>query len=286
MNLPLSTRKIVHYIARRIGLDPEVNLSPDQAYEILSSMDDRLRECWEMYDFLEITRIEERAFAPDYDSSLCYEAGAIVWDWCSRSYYEAVMTGVGGPLSNPGLWTPLPKTSPAYIDWFQLGKTPIGACFKAYTLNPFEAPKAVEVPFVISPRGLAFVAENTPATVWIVFRVPYPGLGMFDWEATSVYATGDAVIFGDDTYHSLIDGNVGLQPDLLVGAEAWLIFKIPYVLGRFVQQASFSDSLVTNGQNEKAQAEEGKAYAYVSAEYDKQTLQQAQQQRFSVNIPV
>jgi hypothetical protein len=283
VNPPLSTRRIVHYIARRIGLDPEINLSPDQAYEILSSMDDRLREGWEMYDFLEITRTEERAFAPDYDSSVCYETGAIVWDWCTRSYYQAVNTGVGGPLSNLSLWIPLPKTSPAYVDWFQTGKTSIGACFDAYTLNPYEDVRAVKVPFITCARGLAFVSAETPASVWISFRVPYPGLGMFDWSITETYSSGDAVIFGDDTFHSLVDDNLGNEPDS--SPDSWLIFQIPYVLGRFVQQASFSDSLVTNGQNEKAQNEEGKAYSYLQMEYDKQTLQQAQQQHFEVNIP-
>jgi hypothetical protein len=61
------------------------------------------------------------------------------------------------------------------------------------------------------------------------------------------------------------------------------LFRIPYVLARFVQQASFSDTLIVNGQNEKANLEEGKAYAYLAGEYDKQTLQTAQEQRFSVN---
>jgi hypothetical protein len=46
--------------------------------------------------------------------------------------------------------------------------------------------------------------------------------------------------------------------------------------------AAYADSLVTNGQNEKATAEEGKAYSYLNQEYDKQTLQQGQQQRFGV----
>ena len=283
MNFPVSTRKVVHYVARRIGLDPLVNLAPDQAHEILASMDDRLRESWELYNFLEITETEERAFRDDYNSSLCYEAGAEVWDPCTRSYYVAVSSGVGGPLTNPALWTPESKVSPARIPWFQIGKTPIGACFEAYTLNPYEELDAVEVPFVVSKEGLCFVVNETPATVWINFRTPYRGLGMFDWDSSVTYAAGDAVIYGDDTYHSLIDGNLNKIPS--TSADAWLIFQIPYVLARFVQQASFADSLVVNGQNEKAQAEESKAYAYLSEEYDKQTIQQGQQQRFSVRIP-
>jgi len=283
MNYPLSTREIVDYVARRIGLDPLVNLSPDQAREILASMDDRLRESWELYNFLEVTETEERAFRDDYNCNLCYKQGAEVWDPVTRSYYAAVSTGVGGPLSNTVLWTPEPKVSPAQIPWFQTGKTPIGACFNAFTLNPYEDSGAVEVPFVISKVGLCFVASETPATVWINFRTPYPGLGMFDWDSSVTYAAGDPVVYGDDTYHSLIDGNLNKKPD--TNSDAWLIFQIPYVLGRFVKQASFADSLVVNGQNEKAQAEEGKAYSYLAEEFDKQTIQQGQQSRFSVRIP-
>lgn len=280
MMSPVSTVKILYDIARRIGLDPDVNLSPDQAEEILGFMDDRLREGWEMYDFLEITETEERAFRDDYDTEKCYLKGDYVWDPCTRMYYQALADGVGGPLSNENIWTPFTRISPCYIAWEQIGKTVIGAGFKAYNLNPYEDPSAQEIPFVISRRGLEFDPRTAPATVWVQFRLPYPGLAMFEWSATATYASGDAVIYHLDTYHSLASGNIGIPPDS--DPALWELFRVPYVLAKFVQQAAYSDTLITNGQNEKAAPEEGKAYSRLSQEYDKQTLQQAQQVRFSV----
>lgn len=280
MQLSVPTVKVLYDVARRIGLDPDKNLSPDQAEEILGFMDDRCRESWEMYDFLEITETEERAFRDDYDSSICYAAGDYVWDPCTRKYYRAVMDGVGGPLSNVNIWASVPVASPCYIEWRQTNKTPIGAGFKAYNLNPYEDPNAQEIPFIISRRGLEFDPRSAPATVWLQFRLPYPGLAMFQWSISNTYSAGDAVLYNGDSYHSVVDGNLGFPPDS--SATAWKLFRIPYVLSKFVYQAAYSDTLVVNGQNEKAPVEEQKAYGRLSQEYDKQTLQQAQQQRFSV----
>jgi hypothetical protein len=275
-----------------MGLVPDENLSPDQAAEILMSMDDRLRESWELYDFLENTTIEERAFRDDYNSTLCYNVGDIVWDPCSRAYYTAVQSGVGGPLSNPSLWTgSATVTPPAYIAWWQIGKTPIGTAFEAYTKDPYADMTAKKVQFAVSSRGLEFVVNQVgqgtqvPSTVFLYFRLPYPGLGQENWDATINYMTGDPVLGSDGhTYISLIDNNLGTDPlsGTLVSQTAWQKFPIPYVFSRFVITASFSDTLVTNGQNEKAGLEVQKAYGYLNAEFDKQRLQQSQVERFSV----
>jgi hypothetical protein len=278
MNYPVATQTILYDVARLIGLDPATNLSPDAAVEILGFMDNRLREGWELYDFLETTEIEERAFRPDYNPALCYEQGDWVWDPCSRKYYQAVNTGVGGPLSNPKLWTQASSVAPAYIQWFQDGRSPIGSAFKAYTLNPYEDVNAVQVPFVISRRGLEFVPAGQ-STVWLFFRLPYPGLGIFEWDPTVTYFQGDPVLFNGDTYHSQIDGNIAQSPDT---SDTWTIFRVPYVLSRFTYKAAYSDTLIVNGQNEKAPIEEGKAYTLLSQEFDKQMLQQEQETRFNV----
>lgn len=296
MNYPVATQTVLFDIARLVGLDPATNFQPDAALEILGFMDNRLREGWELYDFLETTEIEERAFRDDYDPTLCYEQGTWVWDPCSRAYYQAVQTGVGGPLSNTALWTRASAVSPCWIPWFQTNKTPIGSAFNAYNLNPYEDKNAIEIPFVISRRGLEFLPSFQPypgssstgysaltatSTVWLFFRVPYPGLGMANWNSTLTYNQGDATLFNGDTYHSLIDANLGISPG--AAPDSWQLFRIPYVLSRFVYKAAYSDTLIVNGQNEKAPIEESKAYALLSQEFDKQTLQVKQEVRFTVN---
>ena len=268
-----------------MGLVPDENLSPDQGREILQSMDDRLREAWEMYNFIENTLTDERAFRADYDSSVCYNLGDIVWDPCSRLYYTATQAGVGGPLSNPALWTSGPSVSPAYVEWFQPGKTPIGTPFEAYTRNPYEDLSAKKVQFVISGRGLEFVPNQVPATVWLYFRYPYPGIGQELWVSTLSYNEGDQVLGADGhSYLSLGDDNVALDPTTSAGQAGWKKFPVPYIFSRFAITAAFSDTLVVNGQNEKAAAEESKAYGYLNQEFDKQKLQAGQVDRFSVNV--
>jgi hypothetical protein len=103
---------------------------------------------------------------------------------------------------------------------------------------------------------------------------------MADWSAALLYNQGDATLFNGDTYHSLIDANLALLPD--VSPDAWRLFRVPYVLSRFVYKAAYSDTLIVNGQNEKAPIEEGKAYTLLQQEFDKQTLQQKQETRFTV----
>jgi hypothetical protein len=271
-----------------MGLVPDENLSPDQAAEILLAMDDRLREGWEMFDFIENTFTEERAFRNDYDASLCYNAGDSVWDPVSRAYYTAVQTGVGGPLTNTALWTAAPSVTPAYVEWFQVGKIPVGTPFEAYTANPFEDLNAKKIQFVLSPRGIEFVPNQVGTTIWLYFRWPYPGIGQEIWSSSLIYNTGDQVLGSDGhTYISQIDGNTGTDPTIAVpqGTQpTWTRFPVPYIFSRFVITAAFSDTLITNGQNEKAQLEQAKAYAYLNSEFDKQRLQAGQVERFSVNV--
>ena len=136
MNPPVATQRIMYAVARRVGLEPvgdDANLSESKAREIMGFIDERLREGWESYDFVETTLVEQRAFANDYDPTLCYNTGDIVWDWSSNSYYQALAPTIGGTLSNPAVWQP--NVNPPYprsIPWWQTGHTQIGTCFSAW----------------------------------------------------------------------------------------------------------------------------------------------------------
>jgi hypothetical protein len=278
MNPPVSTMRIMYDVARRAGYVPagdDQNVDPDQAREILGYMDDRLHESWEMYDFVETTFLEQRAFRPDWDPSLCYPAGSIVWDPCSQQYYQALAQTVGGPLSNTNVWQANPSVvSPRYIPYWTSGKTPIGTCFGAWSKNPYEDPNRIRVHYFVSQRGLEFTATSNLAYVWLLFRIPYPGIGQDEWSATVTYNQGDAAIDGTDTYICSVDNTVALQPS--VTPANWTLFRIPWPFKRYVTQAAFSDTLITAGQNEKAGPELSKAFGYLQEAFDVQDLQQNQ----------
>jgi hypothetical protein len=282
MNPPISTQRCLYDVARRIGLVPEgsnANLDPDKAYELLGFIDDRLQEAWQLYDWIETTFIEQRAFRPDFDQAACYAQGDIVWDPSSQQYYQALAQTIGGPLSNSALWMPNPSTvSPRWVPWWQDGKTPIGVCYGAWTKNPYEDKTAIRVDFGISSRGIEFTATSNLASVWLVFRIPYPGIGRTEWDSTVPYNKADAVIDGLDTYICAADGTVGKQPSM--SPDYWTRFRVPYCMARYTIQAAFSDSLVVEGQNEKAPAELNKAYGYLQMSYDQQELQQGQLEKW------
>jgi hypothetical protein len=277
MNVAYSTQRILYDVARRRGLVPEgddANMDPEAAYQMLGFMDDRLREAWDLYDFIETTFCEQRAFAPDYDVTACYPLNSIVWDPCTQQYYQALVMTTGAPLSNTAIWAPNPNVSPRYIPWQAPGKTPIGAAFGAWNKNPYEQEHKIRQQFLISARGLEFTATSNCTFVWLVFRIPYPGIGRSQWVPTTTYNTGDATIDGTDTYISSIDSNVGHQPSLT--PASWTMFRIPYPMTRFVTQAAFADTLVVDGQNEKAPDQLTQAFGYLSEAFDQQQLQQGQ----------
>ena len=220
-------------MARRVGLEPigdNANLSQSQAREILEFMDNRLREGWETYDFVETTLVEERAFADDYDPNVSYGAGCIVWDWCSRSYYQAVVPTVGGVLTNSAVWRA--NVNPPYprmIPWLQTAHTPIDACYTAWNKNPYTDQNRIPIDFLLSNNGLEFSLSPVTQTIWLQFRIPE-------------------------------------------------IFR------EWLTRATFSDTLIVNGQNEKAPDMLQQAYAALSSEYDKQTIQVGQFQGYSARV--
>jgi hypothetical protein len=277
MNPPVSTQRVLFDVARMAGYVPSgdnENLDPEKAQEILGYVDDRLQESWDMYDFLETTVLEQRVFRPDFDPNVCYNLGDIVWDPCAQLYYQALAQTVGGPLTNTAVWAPNPTVTPRFIPWWEPKRTPIGAAFGAWTANPFENPNRRRVDYLLSQRGIEFTATSNLGMVWLLFRIPYPGIGRDEWSATTTYNTGDACVDGTDSYISSVDGNMGAQPS--VTPDKWSLFRIPYSMRRYVTQAAFADCLVTDGQNEKAPGELQKAFSYLQEAFDQQSLQQGQ----------
>jgi hypothetical protein len=286
VNPPTPTQRILYSIARRIGLEPigdDANLSLSKTREILEFMDTRLKEAWELYDFLEVTLVEERAFAADYDPTVSYSQGDIVWDWCSRLYYQALVPTVGGSVSNSAVWQANVSPYPRTVLWLQPNHTPIGTCFTAWNKNPYTDPNRTRIPFLLSQNGLEFSLSPITQTIWLQFRIPYPGIALDQWYNTETYNTGDACYYNMDTYLSLIDNNLNNTPPT-VSDNNWQQFRIPWVYRSFVEQAAFSDTLIVAGQNEKAPDQLQQAYQLLSGEYDKQTIQAGQFQGYSARV--
>jgi hypothetical protein len=282
MNASASVQSILFWVARKIGLAPEgdnANLDPDKAQEILGFINDRLREGWDQYDFVETTMVEERAFRDDWDPAKCYNQGDIVWDPCTRAYYQALVTQTGGPLSNPSAWKANPTVVPRWIPYSQTGKNAIGTAYGAWTKNPYEDPSRMMIRFQVSNRGLEFSLARNVSTVWLVYGLAYPGIGLAEWDPGTIYSLGENVYQAPDSWYSLVDANQANDP--AISPDKWATFRVPYPLVRFVQQAAYADTLIVDGQNEKAPQELQVAYGYLSQAFDSQMLQQGQRENWS-----
>ena len=246
-------------------------------------MDTRLKEAWELYDFVETTFVEERAFAPDYDPTVSYGQGDVVWDWCSRLYYQALVPTIGGSLPNAAVWQANVSPYPRVVLWQQPGHTAIGTAITAWNKNPYTDQTRIPIPFLLSNNGLEFSLSPVTQTIWIQFRILYPGIGLDAWNNTETYNTGDACVYGMDTYLSLIDGNLNNTPPT-VSDSNWQQFRIPWVFRGFVTQAAFADTLIVSGQNEKAPDQLQQAYGLLAGEFDKQTIQAGQFAGYSARV--
>jgi len=302
MNPPVATQRILYSVARRAGLEPtgdDANLSPSKGREILEIMDQRLREGWESYDFIETTPVEERAFADDYNPTLQYCTGTYVWDWCSRQYYQAIVPTVGGTLANTAVWQP--NVNPPYprmIPWWQTNKTKIGTCFSAWNKNPYSDQNRVPIPFLLSQNGLEFSLSPVTATIWLQYRIPYPGIGLDQWDSTDTYNVGDTVFYNMDSYVSLVDNNLNQPPPIRAAGSLvtfglfdpaasnayWQQFRVPWVFKQFLTLAAFADTLIVEGQNEKAPDQLQQAYTALGQEYDKQGIQSGQFTGYSARV--
>lgn len=286
MNPSVPTQRLLYSIARRVGLEPtgdDANLSLSKSREILEFIDTRLKEAWELYDFVEVTFVEERAFAPDYDPKMSYCQGAVVWDWCSRYYYQALVPTVGGSLSNAAVWQQNVSPYPRMIPWQQPCHTPIGTAFTAWNKNPYTDTNRNPVPFLLSNNGLEFSLSQVIQTAWIQFRIPYPGIGLDQWYDTETYNTGDTCYYNMDTYISLIDNNLNNTPPAVADGN-WQQFRVPWPFRGFVIQAAFADTLIVSGQNEKAPDQLQQAYQLLAGEFDRQTIQAGQFTGYSARV--
>lgn len=165
-----------------------------------------------------------------------------------------------------------------YVAWTESGKATILHPFQITRANPRKR-SGVVVPFAISPRGME-VDPGTPATVWVQYRVAAPRLTQVAYNGATTYATDDIVYDATtgDCYRSLIDANVG---QALSDATKWERQLIPLFLSEIIQRGAFADLLRNDGQGDRADVEESRAFAALERAVLLEE-QQGQSNRFSV----
>lgn len=272
-------------------MDPHTVLNENISNALLGYIDDRAREIWEMFDWQDLKVYEQRAYADYVSSTKVYAAGDVVYDPCQDIYFQSNFGGAGSPEEFPGLWTKLaigststsqpfldpvaqgqPTTIPAYVPFSQTGKGTIDTVFGVFATDPRISDWPIPVTYSVSSRGVELKCTSR-TTVWVVYREPFPGIGIEVFDPTVTYNTGDAIYDTGDTWISQVNGNLNNEPTTDSGAN-WQAFKIPYVHRDYIIQTAYGDALLEDGQNDKAEAQWTVAATKAVAQFEKQNTQQ------------
>jgi hypothetical protein len=264
----VTVKSILDAVTRKLGLDPLRNLNDDLARALLTYIHERTQDAWERYDWLDLTNYEQRAFAPDVDSVTNYNTGAVVYNPPDGNYYSSISGGIGSVTDFPANWT-LTTPSPKVIPFIQPGKTEIATVFGVFATDPRATACAIPVDYAVTSRGVELFT-SCRNTVWLEFRIPFPGIGIDPWSSTVAYSAGDVVYFAGNSYTALL-GSTNVTP---VNGLTWQLFLVPKVLQNFIKSAAYGDAITEDGRAEQALAEYQKAENYLLGEYDKQTTQQ------------
>lgn len=151
-----------------------------------------------------------------------------------------------------------------YVALDQTGKTPIGEVVGLTARDP-RVRRGNPSPMSHTVRATGIIPLGiVPRAVWVEFRRRVPVFNSTPWTALETVVAG-AVRYSataGDCYTALaaIAGNSGnAAPE--ADAAKWALLEFPEVLSAFTIRSAGADLLRSDGQNEKADREQGQAYA-------------------------
>ncbi len=196
----------------------------------------------------------------DWAASTAYVLGTVVRNPDDGRYYACHTAHTSGGTFDAtkfGILTPFA----AYISLDQTGQTPIGEVIRLTQNDPRVTPTTPGVILhSVRAEGIVPIVANPPVSVWLEFRRRVPVFTSAVWSNVTAYVTDDLVYLPatGECYQALQSGT-GQNP--ATATTYWRKIDFPQVLANFVTRAAGSDILRSDGQTQKADAEQGQAYA-------------------------
>ena len=208
----------------------------------------------------------------DWATATAYTVGTSVRNPADGRYYacHTAHTSAGAALDATkfGVLTPFAP----YVALDQAGKTPIGEVVRVCAADPDVTPRNPGViRHTLRRQGIVPLSANPPVRVWVQFRLRKPVFTSQPWQPTDTYAAG-AVRYsasGENCYTAraaITGAATNLPPES--DATNWALLEFPEILQNFTIRAVGADLLRADGQNEKANAEEGQAYRELGDDRD------------------
>lgn len=267
-------KSVLHGVAIRMGLEPDVNFTNNQALAFTEFINEYAQEGIEKFDWPEWCTIEERFYRADYSALTAYSVGDQVYYPTTDAYYECIATSTGNAPTNTTYWEEASSDLDRYIDYDQTGETAIGEVFAVYQDNPFTTRSPVPVNYALSDNGIQ-IDMDAPTSVFVKFRKRPPVFTSTAWNSATSYAVGDLVYYST-TGECYISIQAGSNKNPSSQASYWTKVDFPYFLQNFVKIAAYAAALKEDGQQEKAVAEMRNAEDKLMNEFDKIWMQQQQ----------
>lgn len=231
------------------------DLQQQHAVSLVRYLNTQVQTAWEEYPWPELVTVQQRFFRPAWSAGT-YTPGSEVYDPTTDAYWTA---GPGGATSGdvPGTsanWVadcPLDR----YVGYDQAGMTPLGEVVAVWSQNPRTCPQALAVEYWLSDNGVQvgnWLGQPPRTSVWVEFRLRPSQFTAIPWTA-GTYAQGRVVYYAVDGNCYLALASTTATPG--TDATKWQVVPLPYVLGKYAQQAVYAEWLKEDGQNDKAARE-------------------------------
>lgn len=272
-----SYQSVLHGVLRLARIEPAVAQREDVA-QLAEFIAERLSAAREAYLWPEDLILEQRTLRAPYDSTATYADGAEVYFADDETCYEALEAIAAGesPSAAPTKWLAL-GSWPRVLGWAPAWQTePLGTVVHVWTEDPRLSDSAAELDFKELREGV-LLPPDAPAAVWVQHRpADLEWAGWSEWSATATYAAGAVMYFTDgELYRALSITTAGQSPT--THPALWAVQEFPERLAKAVKRGAYGDWLLSNGQDEKATAQESAFWAELDEQAAILTKQQGQQ---------
>lgn len=263
-------KSVLDGIANKLNITPDLDLSPERATKWCEDINTRLdSDAWRYWDWPELGRTEERAFAPIWKSGNSYTPRKPVFHIPTFSYYQ-VKAGLGPPIgtlpTNAMYYEPV-TIADRFIPLDQDCNQAIGEILGAYNSNPRISAGVRALKYWLSEKGIDLPGAGL--TAFIYYRIRPSQFTTTPYNQALEYDAGGLVYSIDEgeVYRARTDVPAGYSPR---ATGYWAKVPMPERFATYLKLAVAADDADDQVQSAKL---EGQAAAYLERQADLVVIQ-------------
>jgi hypothetical protein len=235
--------------------------------------------------------IDHLAVPGEWDATTVYAVGDLVfYPTTPQFWYVLVATATAGTRpTDTGFWVAVSKSLPAEFPVNVTGRTASslieGRVLAVYAADPHTTRRAPPIGFENTPDGCR--VDGNPGWAWFLYRQPRPVISGLPWDQTATYAADDQVYYLNTTskkgdfYDVLGDTTEGQSP--ATDPDLFALVELPEYFNGYLARATYADWLRSDGNDDKADSQEGMALEQLGRAKDEQMPTGVQRLNFEPN---